>query len=157
MNMPGICPLAWIWLFHCRRPGLLRSEIEWKFVGMDLLVTSIKGRPAPTLWIVNALAASVMALQRQGARLYMQRLICFFRSVCKLISQWICSQNQPICQPALLSNAIRCRLKSRCLCMCIVGFFFLRITLMSGLLLLATERALLMSPKGRNASRDGLV
>ena len=36
-------------------------------------------------------------------------------------------------------------------------FFFLRITLMSGLLLLVTGRALLMSPKGRNASRDGLV
>ena len=35
--------------------------------------------------------------------------------------------------------------------------FFLRITLMSGLLLLVTGRALLMSPKGRNASRDGLV
>ena len=34
---------------------------------------------------------------------------------------------------------------------------FLRITLMSGLLLLVTGRALLMSPKGRNASRDGLV
>ena len=32
-----------------------------------------------------------------------------------------------------------------------------RITLMSGLLLLVTERALLMSPKGRNASWDGLV
>ena len=28
---------------------------------------------------------------------------------------------------------------------------------MSELLLLVTERALLMSPKGRNASRDGLV
>ena len=64
-----------------------------------------------------------MALQRQGARLYMQHLICFFRSVCKLISQWICSQNQPICQPALLSNAIRRRLKFQCFCMCIVGFF----------------------------------
>ena len=36
-------------------------------------------------------------------------------------------------------------------------FFFLRITLMSGLLLLVTGQALLMSPKGRNASRDGLV
>ena len=36
-------------------------------------------------------------------------------------------------------------------------FLFLRITLMSGLLLLVTGRALLMSPKGRNASRDGLV
>ena len=94
-----------------------------------------------------------MAFQRQGARLYMQRLICFFRSVCKLISQWICSQNQPICQPALLSNAIHCRLKSQCFCVCIVGFF-LRITLMSGLLLLVTGRALLMSPKGRNASRE---
>ena len=55
----------------------------------------------------------------------MQRLICFFRSACKLISQWICSQNQPICQPALLSNAIRRRLKSQCFCMFIVGFFFL--------------------------------
>ena len=33
-------------------------------------------------------------------------------------------QNQPICQPALLSNAIRRRLKSQCFCMCIVGFFF---------------------------------
>ena len=71
-----------------------------------------------------------MALQRQGARLYMQRLICFFRSVCKLISQWICSQNQQICQPALLSNAIRRRLKSQCFCTCIIGFF-LRISLMS--------------------------
>ena len=56
----------------------------------------------------------------------------------------------------LLSNLIRRRLKSQCFCMCIVGFF-LRITLMSGLLLLVTGRALLMSPKGRNASRDGLV
>ena len=65
-----------------------------------------------------------MALQRQGARLYIQHLICFFRSVCKLISQWICSQNQPICQPALLSNAIRRWLKSQCFCMCIAGFFF---------------------------------
>ena len=36
-------------------------------------------------------------------------------------------------------------------------FDFLRITLMSGLLLLLTGRALLRSPKGRNASRDGLV
>ena len=54
----------------------------------------------------------------------MQLLICFFRSVCKLIFQWICSQNQPICQPALLSKAIRRRLKSQCFCMCIVGFFF---------------------------------
>ena len=36
-------------------------------------------------------------------------------------------------------------------------FLFLRITLMSGLLLLVTARALLMSPKGRNASRYGLV
>ena len=89
-----------------------------------MLDTSIKGRPAPTLSIANALAASVMALQRQGARLYMQRLICFFRSVCKLISQWICSQNQPICQPALLSNAICRRLKSQYLYMCLVGFFF---------------------------------
>ena len=35
--------------------------------------------------------------------------------------------------------------------------FFLRMTLMNGLLLLVTGRALLMSPKGRNASRDGLV
>ena len=87
-----------------------------------------------------------MAWQRQGARLYMQRLICFFRSVCKLISQWICSQNQPICEPTLLSNAIRRRLKSQCFCMCIVGFFF-RITLMSGLLLLATGRALLDESK----------
>ena len=86
----------------------------------------------------------------------LQRLICFFRSVCKLISQWICNQNQPICQPALLSKAIRRRLKSQCFCMC-WNFFFLRITLMSGLLLLVTGRALLMSPKGRNASRDGLV
>ena len=34
---------------------------------------------------------------------------------------------------------------------------FLRITLMSGLLLLATGRALLMSSKEQNASRDGLV
>ena len=34
---------------------------------------------------------------------------------------------------------------------------FLRITLMSGLLLLVTGLALLMSPKGRNASMDGLV
>ena len=97
-----------------------------------------------------------MTLQRQGARLYMQRLICFIRSACKLISQWICSQNQPICQPALLSNATRRRLKSQCFCMCIVGFF-LRIALMSGLLLLATGRAMLMSPEERNASRDGLV
>ena len=31
------------------------------------------------------------------------------------------------------------------------------IKLMMGLLLLVTRRALLMSPKGRNASRDGLV
>ena len=38
-----------------------------------------------------------------------------------------------------------------------LDFFFLRITLMSGLLLLVTGRAQLMSPKGRNASRDGLV
>ena len=91
-----------------------------------------------------------------SARLYMQRLICLFRSVCKLISQWICSQNQPICQPVLLSNAIRHRLKSQCFCMCIVRFF-LRITLMSGLLLLVTGWALLMSPKGQNTSRDGLV
>ena len=90
---------------------------------MDLLDTSIKGRPAPTLSIVNALAASVMALQRQGARLYMQRLICFFRSVCKLISQWICNQNQPIRQPALLSKAIRRRLKSQCFCMFWIFFF----------------------------------
>ena len=89
---------------------------------MDLLDTSIKGRPAPTLCIVNALASSVMALQRQGARLYIQRLICFFRSVCKLISQWICNQNQPICQPALLSKAIRRRLKSQCFCMCWIFF-----------------------------------
>ena len=37
------------------------------------------------------------------------------------------------------------------------SFFFLRITLMSGLLLLVTGRALLMSPKGQNASRVGLV
>ena len=65
-----------------------------------------------------------MALQRQGARLYMQRLICFFRSVCKLISLLICSQNQPICQPALLSNAIRRRLKSQCFYLCLVGFLF---------------------------------
>ena len=92
---------------------------------------------------------------RLGARLYMQRLICFFRSVCKLTSQWICSQNQPICQPALLSTAI-CRLKSQCFCMCIVGIL-LRITLMSGLLLLVTGRALLMSPKRPNASSDGPV
>ena len=28
-----------------KKPGLLRSEIEWKFVGMDLLDTSIKGPP----------------------------------------------------------------------------------------------------------------
>ena len=82
----------------------------------------MKGRPAPTLRIVNALAASVMALQRQGARLYIQRLICFFRSVCKLISQWICNQNQP----ALLSKAIRRRLKSQCFCMCVVEFFFFK-------------------------------
>ena len=34
---------------------------------------------------------------------------------------------------------------------------FLRITLMSWLLLLVTERAMLMSPKGQNASRDGFV
>ena len=65
-----------------------------------------------------------MALQSQSARLYIQRLISFFRSVCKLISQWIRSQNQPICQPVLLSNAIRRRLKFQCFCMCIVGFFF---------------------------------
>ena len=65
-----------------------------------------------------------MALQRQGARLYMQHLICFFRSVCKLISQWICNQNQLICQPGLLSNTIRRWLKSQCFCMCMVGFFF---------------------------------
>ena len=58
----------------------------------------------------------------------MQRLICFFRSVCKLISQWICNQNQPICQPALLSKAIRRRLKSQCFCMCIVGFLFFKDT-----------------------------
>ena len=64
-----------------------------------------------------------MALQRQGARLQMQRLICFFRSVCKLIFQWICNQNQPICQPALLSKAIRRRLKSQCFCMCWIFFF----------------------------------
>ena len=84
--------------------------------------------------------------------------ISVYRSVCKLISQWICNHNQPICQPALLSKAIRRRLKSQCFCMCwICFFFFLRITLMSGLLLLVTGRALLMSPKGRNASRDGLV
>ena len=61
-------------------------------------------------------------------------------------------------QPALLSKATVRRLKSQCFCMCwICFFFFLRITLMSGLLLLVTGRALLMSPKGRNASRDGLV
>ena len=66
-----------------------------------------------------------MALQKQGARLYMQRLICFFRSVCKLISQWIFSQNQPICQPALLSNAICRRLKSQYFYMCLVGFFLI--------------------------------
>ena len=36
-------------------------------------------------------------------------------------------------------------------------WIFLRITLMSGLLLLVMGRAMLMSPKGRNASRDGLV
>ena len=66
----------------------------------------------------------------------MQRLICFFR----LVTQWICSQNQPICQPALLSNAIRRRLKSLCFCMRIVGFF-LRTTLMNGLLLLVTGPA----------------
>ena len=54
----------------------------------------------------------------------MQRLICFFRSVCKLISQWICNQNQPISQPALLSKAIRHRLKSQCFCMCWIFFFF---------------------------------
>ena len=63
---------------------------------------------------------------------------------------------EPICQPALLSNAICRLLKSQCFYLCLVGFF-LRITLMSGLLLLVTRRALLMSPKGRNASRDGLV
>ena len=61
---------------------------------------------------------------RLGAKLYMQRLICFFKSVCKPTSQWICSQYQPICQPALLSNAICRRLKSQCFCMCIVGIFF---------------------------------
>ena len=38
-----------------------------------------------------------------------------------------------------------------------VHCLFLRITLMSGLLLLVTGRALLMSSKERNASRDGLV
>ena len=69
------------------------------------------------------LVVSVMALQIQGARLYMQHLICFFRSVCKLISQWTCRQNQPICQLALLSNAIRHQLKSQCFCKCIVAFF----------------------------------
>ena len=54
----------------------------------------------------------------------MQRLICFFRSVCKLIFQWICSQNQPDCQPcALLSHAVRRRLKSQCFCVCIARFF----------------------------------
>ena len=90
---------------------------------------------------------------KRAYAVYMQRLICFFRSACKLISQWICSQNQPIRQPALLSNAIRRRLKSQYFCGCIAR---LRITLMSGLLLLVTERALLMSPKGRNASRNGL-
>ena len=37
------------------------------------------------------------------------------------------------------------------------SWIFFRITLMSGLLLLATGRAPLMSPKERNASRDGLV
>ena len=70
-------------------------------------------------------------------------------------SQWICNQNQPICQPARLSNTIRRRWKSQCFCLCIV--VFLRITLMSGLLLLVTGRALLMSPKGRNDSRHGLL
>ena len=54
----------------------------------------------------------------------MQRLICFFRSVFKLISHWICNQNQPICQPALLSKAIRRRLKFQCFCMCWIFFFF---------------------------------
>ena len=54
----------------------------------------------------------------------MQRLICFFRSVFKLISYWICNQNQRICQPALLSKAIRRRLKSQCFCMCWIFFFF---------------------------------
>ena len=32
--------------------------------------------------------------------------------------------NQPICQPALLSKAIRRRLKSQCFCMCWIFFFF---------------------------------
>ena len=66
-----------------------------------------------------------MALQRQGARLQMERLICFFRSVCKLISQWICN-HQPICQPALLSKATVRRLKSQCFCMCWICFFFFK-------------------------------
>ena len=87
------------------------------------------------------------ALQRQGTRLYMQHLIYFFRSVCKLISQWICSQNQPICQPTLLSNAICHQLKSQCFCMCIVGFFCFKDNVNEWVILLATKQALLMSPK----------
>ena len=42
------------------------------------------------------------------------------------------------------------------LLMCIVGFFF-KDNVNDGLLLLVTGQALLMGPKGRNASRDGLV
>ena len=117
-------------------PNQFRRDHLWtRFVLLD----SSAG-PVPS-------QAKVTNSLRQGARLYMQRLICFFRSVCKLIPWWICSQNQPICQPALLSNAIRRRLKSQCFCMCIIGFF-LSITLMSGLLLLVSGRALLMNPKG---------
>ena len=37
------------------------------------------------------------------------------------------------------------------------SWIFLRITFMSGLVLLVTRRALMMIPEGRNASMDGLV
>ena len=74
--------------------------------------------------IVNLAPIGKAAYERKGHRQGARLKICFFRSVCKLISQWICSHNQPICQLALLSNAIRRRLKSQCFCMCIVGYFF---------------------------------
>ena len=57
-------------------------------------------------------------------------------------------------KPTPLSNARSRWLKSLFFCVCIAR---LRITLISGLLLLVTGWALLMSAIGRNASRDGLV
>ena len=127
--------IGWIWL-HIHWEISLHTDLKKK---IKRCIYSL----APCLCNAITLEASALTIHKVGAG----------RPLIDVSSKFMPTNFHSISlrsKPGLLA--------SQCFCMCIVGFFFfLRITLMSGLLLLMTERALLMSPKGRNASRDGLV